>query len=263
MESVRQKPTKGKVLFTLLGVLSLVFLYLPIVVVAIYSLNPDSVNSFPMKGISFKWFGVMVRDRMLMTSLWHSVVVAILATCCAILLGVPLAFVMYRKNFPGKAFVEKVVLLPLILPGILTGIAMLTFFQLLGIQQSMGAVIIGHTTFLIATVMPQVYTRLKTLDNVIQEAALDLGATPVKAFFYVILPNVKTAIFSAALLSFTLSMDEIPVTYFLNGTFSTLPITIWGMTHNGITPEVNAIATLILIVSLGLVYLSTKLKDSD
>ena len=261
MESVRKRLSTGKIFFTVLGLLSLSFLYLPIIVVAVYSLNPDSVNSFPLKGISFKWFSVMIHDKMLMTSLWHSVVVAIIATICAIILGVPLAFVMYKKNFPGKALFEKVVLLPLILPGILTGIAMLTFFQLLGIQQSMGAVIIGHTTFLIATVMPQVYTRLRTLDTAIQEAALDLGATPVKSFFYVILPNIKTAIFSSALLSFTLSMDEIPVTYFLNGIFSTLPITIWGMTHNGITPEVNAIATVILIVSLVLVYLSSKLKD--
>lgn len=263
MEFAKKRPTSGKILFTILGCLGLIFLYLPIVVVAIYSLNPDSVNSFPMKGISFRWFGIMAKDHMLMTSLWHSLVVAILATFFAILLGVPLAYVMYRKNFPGKTFLEKVVLLPLILPGILTGIAMLTFFQLLGIQQSMGAVIIGHTTFLIATVMPQVYTRLKTLDKSIQEAALDLGANPIKAFFYVIIPNVKTAIFSSALLSFTLSMDEIPVTYFLNGTFTTLPITIWGMTHNGITPEVNAIATLILICSLGLVFLSTKLNEKE
>lgn len=263
MEFAKKRLTSGKILFTILGCLSLIFLYLPIVVVAIYSLNPDSVNSFPMKGISFRWFGIMAKDHMLMTSLWHSLVVAILATFFAILLGVPLAYVMYRKNFPGKTFLEKVVLLPLILPGILTGIAMLTFFQLLGIQQSMGAVIIGHTTFLIATVMPQVYTRLKTLDKSIQEAALDLGANPIKAFFYVIIPNVKTAIFSSALLSFTLSMDEIPVTYFLNGTFTTLPITIWGMTHNGITPEVNAIATLILICSLGLVFLSTKLNEKE
>lgn len=255
------KASKGKIIFTVLGTLSLLFLYLPIIVVAIYAFNPDSVNSFPMHGFSFKWFSVMIHDKMLMTSLGHSVLVAVLATICAIILGVPLAYVMYRKNFPGKAFLEKVVLLPLILPGILTGIAMLTFFQLIGIQQSMGAVIVGHTTFLIATVMPQVYTRLKTLDNAIQEAALDLGATPLKSFFFVILPNIKTAIFSAALLSFTLSMDEIPVTYFLNGTFSTLPITIWGMTHNGITPEVNAIATLILVCSLFMVALSTRLKD--
>ncbi len=259
----KKNVSKGRVFFTFFGLLSLLFLYLPIIVVVIYSLNSDSVNSFPMKGLSFKWFSVMIHDNMLMSSLWHSLLVALISTACAVILGVPLAFVMYKKDFPGKAFIEKVVLLPLILPGILTGIAMLTFFQVLGILQGMVAVIIGHTTFLIATVMPQVYTRLKSLDKAIQEAALDLGATPVKSFFYVILPNIKTAIFSAALLSFTLSMDEIPVTYFLNGTFTTLPITIWGMTHNGITPEVNAIATVILIVSLGLVYLSTKLKDEN
>jgi spermidine/putrescine transport system permease protein len=246
-----------------IAILVLVFLYLPIVVVAVYSLNPDSVNSFPMKGISLKWFVVMFQDKALMISLGHSLMVAVIATGCAILLGVPLAYAMYRFTFPGKALLEKIVLLPLILPGILTGIAMLSFFQVLGIHQSMFAVVIGHTTFLIATVMPQVYTRLCNMDKSIQEAALDLGATPLKSFFYVILPNVKTAIFSAALLSFTLSMDEIPVTYFLNGVFTTLPIEIWGMTHNGITPEVNAIATLILLCSLCMILLSTKLNKKE
>lgn len=253
----------GNKMIAVAAILVLLFLYLPIIVVAVYSLNPDSVNSFPMKGVSFKWFGIMFRDRELMTALGHSVAVAVIATCCAIILGVPLAWVMYRFPFPGKSFLEKVVLLPLILPGILTGIAMLTFFQMLGIRQSMTAVIIGHTTFLIATVMPQVYARLKTLDRSIQEAALDLGATPVKAFFYVILPNIRTAVFSSALLSFTLSMDEIPVTYFLNGIFSTLPIKIWSMTHNGITPEVNAVATLILLCSLVMIFLSTKLNEKE
>ena len=109
MESVKKKTSGGKILFTVLGILGLVFLYLPIFVVAVYSLNPESVNSFPMKGISFNWFSVMAHDHMLMTSLWHSVLVAIISTMCAIILGVPLAYVMYRKKFPGKAFMEKIV----------------------------------------------------------------------------------------------------------------------------------------------------------
>ena len=154
-------------------------------------------------------------------------------------------------------------MLPLILPGILTGIAMLTFFKALGVNQGMLAVVLGHSTFLIATVLPQVYARLKRMDHNIIEAAEDLGATGIQTFVHVILPNVKTAIVSSALLSFTLSMDEIPVTYFLNGVFSTLPIQIWGMTRNGITPEVNAISSIIFAVSLVAILISNLLNKEN
>lgn len=246
-----------------IAVLVLVFLYLPIAVVVLYAFNPDTVNSFPMTGFSLKWFHVMAQNDELITALWHSVAVALIATFIATLLGVPLAFAMKRYEFPGKHFLERLVLLPMILPGILTGIAMLTFFQTLGIHQSMLAVVIGHSTFLIAVVMPQVYTRLRSLDPSIQEAAQDLGASGLQSFFYVVLPNIRTAILGAGLLSFTLSLDEIPVTYFLNGVFSTLPIQIWGMTRNGITPQVNAIATLILLFSLGAVLVSTWLGRKE
>jgi spermidine/putrescine transport system permease protein len=234
----------------------LAFLYLPIIVVVLYSFNPDTVNSFPMNGFSLKWYQVMFENEALIASLGHSVAVALISTSIATLLGVPLAFAMNRYAFPGKRLLERVVLLPLILPGILTGIAMLTFFQMLGIPQSMLAVVIGHSTFLMAIMMPQVYAQLKRLDSSIQEAALDLGASGIQAFFYVIFPNIRTAIFGAALLSFTLSLDEIPVTYFLNGVFSTLPIQIWGMTRNGITPQVNAISTLIFAFSLTAILIS-------
>lgn len=245
-------------------ILGLLFLYLPIVVVVLYSFNPDTVNSFPMSGFSFKWYSAMIQNNELITSLLHSVIVAIISTLDAILLGVPAAYVMFKCNFPGKHFFERIVLLPLILPGILTGIALLTFLQILGIQQSMLAVIIGHSTFLIAVVLPQVYTRLKRLDTNVEEAAHDLGANGLQTFFLVVLPNIKTAIISSALLSFTLSLDEIPVTFFLNGVFSTLPIQIWGMTRNGITPQVNAIATLIFVLSLfGIILTNLMDKEGD
>ncbi len=239
------------------------FLYLPLLVVVIYSFNSESVNSFPMAGFSLKWYGVMARDKLLIESLAHSVTVGVISTGIALVLGVPGAFALDRFSFPGKRVFERIVLLPLILPGILTGVAMLSLFQQIGLTPSMPAVVIGHATFLIAIVMTQVYARLKRLDRGIEEASLDLGATRWQTFWHVILPNIRTSLIGSALLSFTLSLDEIPVTFFLNGVYNTLPIHIWGMTRNGLTPEVNAISTLVFVCSLIFIVLSARLNRGE
>lgn len=261
--SMVKKKHMSNILIALLAILVLVFLYLPIVIVIVYAFNADTVNCFPMNGFSLKWFQVMAENKDLILALEHSLIIAVVSTLIACILGVPGAYAMYCYNFPGKELLNRIVMLPLILPGILTGIAMLTFFKALGVTQGMTAVILGHSTFLIATVLPQVYARLRRMDHNIIEAAQDLGATGFQTFVHIILPNVKTAIISSALLSFTLSMDEIPVTYFLNGVFSTLPIQIWGMTRNGITPEVNAISSIIFGVSLVAILISNMLNKED
>ena len=258
-----KKKHMSNILIALLAILVLVFLYLPIVIVIVYAFNADTVNCFPMNGFSLKWFQVMAENKDLILALEHSLIIAVVSTLIACILGVPGAYAMYCYNFPGKELLNRIVMLPLILPGILTGIAMLTFFKALGVTQGMTAVILGHSTFLIATVLPQVYARLRRMDHNIIEAVQDLGATGFQTFVHIILPNVKTAIISSALLSFTLSMDEIPVTYFLNGVFSTLPIQIWGMTRNGITPEVNAISSIIFAVSLVAILISNMLNKED
>jgi spermidine/putrescine transport system permease protein len=241
----------------------LAFIYLPLLVVVVYSFNADSVNSFPMTGVSLKWYHVMMQNQQLITSLKNSVMVALISTGLAMLLGVPGALALDRFDFAGKKIFERIVLLPLILPGILTGVAMLGFFQELGIKPSMPAVVIGHTTFLIAIVLTQVYARLKRLDRAIEEASADLGANRWQTFWHITLPNISTALIGSALLSFTLSLDEIPVTFFLNGVFSTLPIQIWGMTRNGLTPEVNAISTVVFLASLILIVISTRLREEE
>ena len=136
-------------------------------------------------------------------------------------------------------------------------------FRSLGIPISLTAVIIGHTTFLICLVLTQVYARLKRLDPFLEEAAADLGSTPFQTFWKVTLPNIKTAIIGSSLLAFTLSLDEIPVTFFLIARDNTLPIEIYTMLRRGITPEVNAISTLIFLVSLVALVLSIKYGETE
>lgn len=239
------------------------FIYLPMIVVVVYSFNGNAVNSFPIQTWSMKWYGVMLQDSALLASLKNSVLVAVLGTIIGLFLGIPAAFVVDRFRFPGKIIFERIVLLPMILPGIITGVAMMSVFVMMRLELSLTTIFIGHGTFLIAVVMTQVYARLKRLDRAIEEASMDLGATRLKTFFYVTLPNIKTAVIGATLLSFTLSFDEIAVSYFLTGRDLTLPVQIWAMLRRGITPEVNAISTLIFLFSVAMIVIVTILNRED
>ena len=154
---------------------------------------------------------------------------------------------------------RRLVLLPIALPGIITGISMLNMFKLMGINLSLETVILGHATGLVAIVVTQVFARLQRFNRRIEEASSDLGARPWQTFFYVTLPNIRSALIGSALLSFTVSFDEIPVTFFLTGRDNTLPMYIYSTLRRGITPEINAVGTVIVVLSLGLIVLSVYL----
>jgi spermidine/putrescine transport system permease protein len=262
MSAVRFRRQPVDVLGALLWLLAIsvfLYIYLPLVVVIVYSFNPDSVNAFPMRGVSLRWYRQMVGDAELMRALQISVAIALGGTAVGLLLGVPGALALARHEFPGKRLLERVVLLPLTLPGIVTGVAMLSLFPLIGVSMSLTAVLIGHGTFLIAITLTQVYARLKRVDASLEEASADLGATPWTTFWRVIFPGIRSAMLGSALLSFTLSLDEVPVTFFLIAGDNTLPIQIYTMMRRGISPEVNAISTVIIAVSVVLIVTSSLL----
>jgi spermidine/putrescine transport system permease protein len=258
-----KKPDILNILIGISAFAVMAFIYFPMLIVILYSFNPETVNSFPMKGFSMKWYKVMLENESLLQSLKISLLIGILGTFLALIIGTMGALAMNKYSFKLKRFFERIVLLPITLPGILTGVAMLSFFPLIGISISLTAVIIGHTTFLICLVLTQVYARLKRLDPYQEETAADLGLTPWKTFWQVTLPNIKTAMIGSALLAFTLSLDEIPVTFFLIARDNTLPIEIYTMLRRGITPEVNAISTIIFIVSLIALVLSVKFGEKE
>ena len=238
----------------------LAFLYFPLVIIILYSFNAENVNAFPIQKFSTKWYGEMANDKELLASVYNSIYIAITATLIALIIGIPAAYTMHKHNFPGKKMIDKIVLMPITLPGIVTGVAMLSFFPFVGVKISLNAVLIGHITFLCAIVVTQMLARFKRLDPYLEQAAFDLGATPAKAFFKVILPNIRTAIIGCVLLCLVLSMDEIPVTFFLIAGNNTLPLEIYGMMRRGITPEVNAISTIIFIFSTLAILLSIRLN---
>ena len=241
---------------------TLLFLYVPVAILILFSFNDSPVTSFPLSGFTLDWYRKVFANAALLNSLVNSLIVACAATTLTVIIGVPTALALDRFEFIGKTLFRNTIFLPLSLPGIVTGIAMLNFYKQIGLPQSLGAVIIGHATALLGIVVSQVMSRLEKLNKNLAEASSDLGATSLETFLYVILPNIRTAIIGSALLCFTLSFDEIPVTYFLTGRDITLPMYIYSTLRRGITPEINAIGALIVLVSLALILSSvTMLRE--
>ncbi|MDW8467251.1 MAG: hypothetical protein RML35_14130 [Chloroherpetonaceae bacterium] len=179
---MKQRPDLISVLIALAAFAVMSFIYFPLVTVVIYSFNIDTVNSFPMRGVSLKWYEIAFSNSALLQSLKISIAVALSGTLMALVIGTTGALAMHKYDFPFKRFFERVILLPITLPGILTGVAMLSFFPLIGIKLSLTAVVIGHTTFLISIVLTQIYARLRRLDPFLEEAAADLGFEPLANF---------------------------------------------------------------------------------
>ncbi len=239
------------------------FLYLPIALLALFSFTDSSSTTFPIRGFTLSWYEDAFGNRELMQALRNSLTVALSATIISLVVGTLAAIGLHRVEFPGKGLFRRLVMLPLALPGIVTGVAMLNFFGLIGMSLSLRTVILGHATALLAVVITQVFARLQRLSSSYQAASADLGASGWQTFLFVTLPNLRSAMIGSALLVFTLSFDEIPVTFFLTGRDNTLPMYIYSSMRRGITPDLNAIATLVVLASLVVIALSVWLLRDD
>jgi spermidine/putrescine transport system permease protein len=232
------------------------FLYLPLAVLMVISLNDSPILSLPFKGVTLDWYERSFSDQAIRIAFLNSLKVAGGATVLATGLGLLAAFAVYRYQFLGKNAFRIALNLPILLPGIVTGVAMLAYFSDLGWELSLGTVIIGHAVFGIPVAFGPILTRLSQFPRSLAEAAADLGATPTQVFLDVIFPYIRSAVISGALLAFTLSFDEVVVTIFLTGRDNTLPIEIWGRLRTNITPEIAAVATLISVASGTIVLFS-------
>lgn len=226
------------------------FLYLPIVTLIVYSFNGQGVGGFPPRNLTLDWYRMLFADDAIWSSVLNSLVVAVAAVAIALAFGIPAALALDRANFPGKAVFRRLVLLPLILPGIITGLSLLMLFREANVKLSLLTIVLGHGTALISVATTEVFAGLQKLDRAQEEASLDLGANYWQTFWRITIPNLRLSIIGAALLIFTLSMDEIAVSFFLIGRDNTLPLEIWGRLRRGITPEINAISTVIFVFSL-------------
>ena len=236
------------------------FLYLPIVVLIIYSFNGTGVGGFPPRHLTLDWYRMLFGDGAIWDSVVNSLLVAFVAVLIALGFGIPAALALDRANFPGKALFRRLVLLPLILPGIITGLSLLMLFRQGEVKLSLLTIVLGHGTALISVATTEVFAGLQKLDRAQEEASLDLGANYWQTFWRVTIPNLKLPIVGAALLIFTLSMDEIAVSFFLIGRDNTLPLEIWGRLRRGITPEINAISTIIFVFSLAAIVTWYRLR---
>jgi spermidine/putrescine transport system permease protein len=226
------------------------FLYLPIVTLIVYSFNGAGVGGFPPRDLTVRWYRILLQDDAIWVSVQNSLIVAVAAVGIALGFGIPAALALDRADFPGKAVFRRLVLLPLILPGIITGLSILMLVNVAQVKLSLATIILGHGTALISVATTEVFAGLQKLDRAQEEASLDLGASYWQTFWRVTLPNLKLPMIGAALLIFTLSMDEIAVSFFLIGRDNTLPLEIWGRLRRGITPEINAISTVLFVFSL-------------
>ena len=246
------------------------FIYLPLAVVIVYAFHDSPIIAWPLQFGTLKWFAALAHDRGLLQAALASLKLALLAVAIAIGVGLPGALVLDRFDFRGKTAFRRLVLLPLILPGIITGVALLSFFSFVGLSLSSGfpavpgwPVVLGHAAALTSVVITQVFARLQRFDRAQEEASQDLFANEWQTFRYVTFPNIRTAVLGAGLLVFTLSLDEIAVTFFLIGRQNTLPLQIWGLLRRGITPEVNAAAAIIFLLSLAVIVIWARLMRED
>ncbi|HEX5497760.1 MAG TPA: ABC transporter permease [Thermomicrobiales bacterium] len=255
----RRAPLGRDLGFKIWAALVFLFLYLPLVVVALYSFSATKVNVWPIQGYTFDWYRQLFHDDDIWDAVRLSIFIGLVAAAIAVVLGTLTAFAVDRYDFPGKAALRFLIVLPITLPGIVTGVALLAWFTQLGVPLSRWTIIIGHATFCVTLVLNNVIARLMQLPRQLDEASADLGARPWATFRRVTFPLVRPALFSGAILAFTLSFDEIVVTFFLTGREQTLPLLIWGRLRQGISPEINAVATVIILVSLVGVLLASRL----
>jgi putative spermidine/putrescine transport system permease protein len=246
--------------FALWATLIILFLFFPIVIIMLYAFNPSNVQSWPLSGLSTRWFSSTWHNGEVRQALWLSLRAGLLATGIATILGTMAAFAVDRFRFFGREAVSLLLVLPIALPGIITGMALNSFISFNGLNFSLLTIVVGHATFCIVTVYNNVLARLRRTQSSLVEASMDLGADGWQTFRYVTLPMIATALVAGGLLAFALSFDEIVVTTFTAGAQNTLPIWIFAHIRNGQQlPQVNVVVLFVILISVIPVALAQRL----
>ena len=243
--------------------LVLAFLFVPIVLIVLYAFNFSNIESWPISHFSLRWFSVAWHDPQVRGAFLLSVRVGLIATVLALLLGSAVAYALYKFTFFGRDAISFLLVLPIALPGIITGIALNSFFTFAGIGFGTLTIVIGHTTFCIVVVFNNLIARLRRMPGSLTEASMDLGARGWQTLRLVTLPMAATAIVSGALLAFGLSFDEVIVTVFTAGAQNTLPLWIFGALRQGQQlPEVNAVVSIVILLTIIPVVLAARLAGA-
>jgi putative spermidine/putrescine transport system permease protein len=243
--------------------LVLAFLFIPIFLIVLYAFNRSNIESWPIPSFTTHWFTVAWHDSQVRTALLLSVKVGLISTAIALLLGSAVAYAIHQFRFFGREGISFLLVLPLALPGVVTGIALNTLFAFTGTQLGTLTIVIGHATFCIVVVFNNVVARLRRMPGSLAEASMDLGARGWQTLVHVTLPIARTALISGALLAFALSFDEVIVTVFTAGAQNTLPLWIFGALRLGQQlPEVNVVVTAVIALTVIPVVIAARIAGA-
>lgn len=237
--------------------LTFLFLYLPIAVVIIFSFNTSKMNIL-WEGFTFQWYGSFFQNRSLMDALMNTLIIAVASTAISTVIGTIGAVGMGKYRYFGKDIIDYLLYIPVVIPEVVLGIALLCVFSICQIPLGLFSITIAHATFCIPFVVITVRARLAGFDGFLEEAAMDLGANRLQTFMKVTLPLLLPGVISGALLAFSLSLDDVIISFFVSGPNSiTLPVKIFSMVKTGVTPEVNALSTIIMLVVMVAISMNT------
>lgn len=224
-----------------------IFLYLPIIVVIVFSFNSSKLN-LRFEGFTFEWYWKMFDNKPLIDSFKNSIIVAVASTFISVVVGTIASVGMYRYSFRGKGIIDSMLYIPIVIPEIILGISLLMLFTAFNITLGMLTLIIAHVSFSLPFVIVTVRSRMSGFDRSIEEAAMDLGASPIRTFTRITLPIIAPGVIAGAMLALTLSLDDVIVSFFTTGIKSkTFPIQIQGMVRTGVSPDVYALSTLMIV----------------
>lgn len=249
--------TKTSKSVLLMGILVYLFLYIPLILVIIFSFNASRIN-ISWVGFTLHWYKVLLADKDLINAAFNSISIAFVSSIISVILGTMAGIALHRYKVP---FLSILVAIPIAAPELLIGVALLLFFLMINFTLGLASIILAHSAFCISFVAIAVSTRMHGMDDSILDAARDLGANKLKTFFLILLPNILPGIIAGGLMAFTLSIDDFVITFFTAGPSSnTLPLAIYSMLKMGITPEINAISTIIILFTLIITTIASKIS---
>lgn len=238
-------------------ILVFTFLFLPIIILVLYSFNDSKMNII-FTNFTFRWYKELINNTELINAFINTMIIAFISTFVSTIIGTISAVGLYKYKFPFKNLINALIYIPIVIPEIVLGISLLSIYTLSKLELGIGTILLSHIAFSIPFVITSVRSTLNTTTSQIEEAAFDLGASKLKTFYYITLPLIAPGVISGAALAFTLSLDDVVVSYFAAGPGSnTLPLKIYSMIKTGITPDVNALSTIILITTITILTLAT------
>jgi putative spermidine/putrescine transport system permease protein len=264
VRAARHEGRGSRIALRAFACLVVAFLYLPILLIFVYAFNSSNVQGWPITSFSTRWFGPVWDDSQVRSALVLTLKCGVAATVIALLLGTLAAFAVHRFHFFGREVISFALVLPIALPGIVTGMALSSYFTFLGVTLSIWTIVIAHATFCVVVVYNNAIARLRRLQPSLEEASMDLGAHGLQTFRYVTLPSLSTALVAGGLLAFALSFDEVIVTTLVAGAQNTLPLWIFGNIRNAQRlPEVNVVAMAMVLATVIPVWLAQRLMGAS